>query len=76
MSVMEAETRRRVGTGSSVEEETVSLVMEDELVRPGTPDSETTEEEPGNSLMNKRYSKTDIKRASWRARYWTERQAL
>lgn len=80
----EAETRRRVNTsGSSTEEEVVILVMEDELDRPGTPDSETTDEEPGNILMKKhRKDKDDTpltraltsgRKLPWRSQYFTER---
>ena len=85
---MEGETRRRVGTGTSEEdEENVKLVLHDVLDRPDSPESETTDEEAGRYLMkgssnnnHKKYpDKTgsvepvSYKRPHWRIRYCNER---
>ena len=85
--VMEGETRRRVGTGTSEEdEENVKLVLHDVLDRPESPDSETTDEEAGRILIrggnnnsHKKYTDTSsaqtasFKKPHWRIRYCNER---
>lgn len=83
---MEGETRRRVGTSNSTEEdeETLTLVVHDDLDRAGSPDSETTDEESGNCLMKgdthrKRHhgdpsvQSVTYKKPHWRIRYCSER---
>lgn len=75
-------TRRRTAGSVDDDYDTRALVSGDVLARSGTPDSETTDEEPASHLISDHTGDTPLpklyikKQPPWRARYCTEKLAI